>query len=71
MQYCIASIHGIRSKIHTDPLPGLSYWVFHRPEWISVGYKKVLQMYEDYILLKSLLKTEHILIKELELKIDW
>ena len=27
-------------KIHSDPLSGLTSWVFYRPKWISIGQKK-------------------------------
>ena len=56
----------------SDPPAGPSTWVFYRPEWISIWKKKlfsskVLILY----IVRSLLKTEQILIKELGLKMDW
>ena len=55
---------------NSDPPAGPCCWVFYRPEWVFIE-RKLIQKYQYYKLLESLLKTEQKTIKELDLKMDW
>ena len=71
MKLCMKSAHSIRSQKSLRPTHWSLFLGILQTKWVSIVLMNGSQKYYCYILLKSLLKTEQILLKELGLKMEW